>query len=109
MPRIKASAVDAQIPKSATQEERTRVLVQDFRDTFKTASGQRVLAHLLNFTGLTRAGWDDNPQRLAYNAGVRSVGFHIVETLATDPGAVVALVKTGEVEELFSERNSTAA
>lgn len=85
----------------ARLERERRELAIDYRQTFATPHGQRVLADLLRKTGVLQTTYDAHPPNAAYNQGRQQVGLEIIEMCNADPGARDQLALTGETETLF--------
>ena len=53
-------------------------IIQDYRITFGSETGARVLADLLEYTGTFRSTFNSDPMIMAKDEGIRSVGLHIL-------------------------------
>ena len=75
--------------------DRSRALVTDYRATFGSDPGQRVLAHLLRHCRVLYPSPDQ------YSEGLRAVGMHIIEMLERDDDALLAFTVSGNTEDLY--------
>lgn len=68
--------------------EQQRQLIIDFRSTFGTEHGQRVLDHLRTMCGMDRVLFHpENQYATAFELGIRSVFLEIEKIRAKDPNA----------------------
>ena len=78
-------------------------LITDYRITFGTEMGQRVLADILRRSGVMQTTWGhDGAEASAFRAGKQRVGLEIIETINADPLAIQRTALTGETQELFN-------
>jgi len=80
------------------REVQPHELAMAFQECFSTPAGQIVLTYLVAKFGRTSATtFDENPQRMAYNEGQRTVLVDIGKKLATKP-ADLETTTTGTTE-----------
>lgn len=63
------------------KQDQREVEVSDILAVMTTPSGRRVLARILNFTGMDVDTFDEDPYRHARNSGLRSVGLWLKSEL----------------------------
>ena len=86
--------------REAAQLDRMQ-LAMDYRATFATPAGQRVLADLLHVTGVGRNSFRPGQADVtAFNEGQRRIGLHLIELINADPDALAQLLATGDTEAL---------
>lgn len=83
------------------QEDERAVLAGEYRATFATPTGQRVLADILRRAGVMSTTFDAHPPNAAYAEGKRRIGLEIIEMINADPADQDRLALTGHTEELF--------
>lgn len=89
----------------AALEEAQRLL--DYRQTFGTDHGKRVLADILRRARVVQSSYAGaDTHATAFAEGRRRVGLEIIETINRDPEAVDLMLRTGQIEGLFDERNN---
>lgn len=76
-------------------------LAEDYRITFGSPMGQRVLADILRRAGVMQTTFDAHPPTAAFNEGRRRIGLEIIEMINADPAPQQAMATTGNTEELF--------
>ena len=85
-----------------SNRDRQNALKSDYRATFGTEAGQRVLADMLIRWGVMQDPWNgDGAEAVAYRAGKRRAGLEIIEMINADPNAAERLARTGMTEELY--------
>lgn len=67
-----------------TQGKRTVALAIDYKRTFQSEHGERVLRHLMKRFGILNSTMTDNPYLTAFNEGQRSVVIEIIRKLKID-------------------------
>jgi hypothetical protein len=78
------------------------LLLEDYRNTFGTEAGQRVLADLLRRHQVMDSTYvAGDPMGTAYSEGKRRVALEIIEMINADPDAHRRLATTGYTEELL--------
>lgn len=98
----------AKTAQEAALEEAQRLL--DYRMTFGTDHGRRVLADILRRARVVQSSYAGaDTHATAFAEGRRRVGLEIIETVNRDPEAVDRMMRTGQVEELFNERDDDAS
>lgn len=76
--------------------------VSDYRVTFGSAAGQRCLADICRRAGVMQTTYgEDGPHASAYREGRRRLALEIIETINTNPDAILKAAITGQTEELF--------
>lgn len=84
----------------AAREERDRLV--DYRRTFSSDYGQRVLADMLRRGGVMQSSFvAGDPQMTAFREGRRRVALEIIETINRNPEAVDRMIRTGQIEEII--------
>lgn len=78
-----------------------RELALDYRQTFASPAGQRVLADILRRGSVMQTSFDPHAATAAYNEGKRRLALEVVEMLNADPGQLDRLALTGDTEELY--------
>lgn len=84
-----------------TAQEQRAALGMDYRHVFGGEAGQRVLADILRRGGVLQDPFQATERETAYALGKRRLAVEIIEMLNSDPDAHLALLRTGETEELF--------
>lgn len=103
MPRIWRLWADARDRASAAQ--RRAALATDYRVTFATEHGQRVLADILIRAGVAQTSFrvGDGADAAAFREGQRYAALQIIEMINATPDAALRLSRTGDTEELFHD------
>lgn len=107
MPRIWKLWRDRRRDESDEQQdarlaEARAALALDYRQTFATDHGQRVLADILRRAGMMQDTYDAHPPNAAYNQGKQRVGLEIIEMINANPADQLRLAQSGETEDLFA-------
>jgi hypothetical protein len=68
-------------------------LISMYKSVFGSENGQRVLWDLMKVSGYTSNNFDENPQQLAYNEGLRSMVIRIVNLVEMDTQQISKLTK----------------
>jgi len=77
---------------------------KDFKETFASPQGQRVLSELADFCGLLKTSVvEGSPELLPVNEGKRLVFLHIAHILGQDDGQVMSLARHIEANETNKE------
>ena len=76
-------------------------LVRDYQHVFGTEPGRRVLADILRRAQVMNDPMRPSDRETAYALGMRRLGMEIVEMINADPDAQLAMLRTGETEELY--------
>jgi len=77
---------------------------KDFKETFASPQGQRVLAELADFCGLLKTSVIEGaPELTAVNEGKRMVFLHIAHILSQDDAQVMGLARHIEATEEHGE------
>ncbi|MFN0183046.1 MAG: hypothetical protein ACKVQR_04420 [Aquabacterium sp.] len=76
-------------------------LVHDYKHVFGTQPGERVLADILRRAQVINDPMRPSDRETAYALGMRRLGMEIVEMINADPDAQLAMLRTGETEELY--------
>lgn len=76
-------------------------LVHDYKHVFGTEPGGRVLADILRRAQVINDPMRPSDRETAYALGMRRLGMEIVEMINADPDAQLAMLRTGETEELY--------
>jgi hypothetical protein len=66
------------------KEKRILAHIEDYKRTFSTENGKRVLWDLMKKNGMLSDIFTENPQVSAYNEGRRAVVLYILQKLNTD-------------------------
>ena len=91
----------AQRRKADPAKERA-ALIMDYRVTFGSPIGQRVLADIMKRAGVMQTSWGaDGAEATAYRQGKQRTALEIIETINADPAAIQRTALTGNTEELF--------
>lgn len=81
--------------------DRLRFRRADFRQTFGTPAGKRVLAELLRRGWVTRPGFDPgNPYVTAYREGQREMALHIAGMIGLSDEDIMRLARDRPEEEV---------
>lgn len=75
--------------------KRSIAVVSDYRETFATDFGQRVLWDMMKQFMLRTSYADGNPHGTAFNEGQRDVLLHILRKLKTDPQKLLKEIEKG--------------
>lgn len=97
MPSARPGRTERERQASADQAARSAARLMDYRATFSSASGQRVLAHLLENCRVLYPSPDP------FTEGKRAVGLHIVEMLTREADDLTQFIITANTERLFHE------
>jgi ABC-type sugar transport system substrate-binding protein len=79
-------------------------LAADYRATFATEQGGRVLLDLLRRTGVMKGTYDPNDPTadgMKHREGQRAIGLYIVALINEHPDAALRLAATGDVRGVF--------
>jgi len=69
------------------RDEEEKALVQDFKETFASPHGLRVLKHMAKIWRATESTFvDQNPTGTAYREGLRGAYIYIVKQISKDLG-----------------------
>lgn len=73
--------------------------VIDYKVTFSTEEGKRVLFDLMKSCGMDTSSFDENPLNMAYREGQRNVVLHIMNKLKIDVEKLTKFIEEHEEEE----------
>ena len=73
--------------------------VIDYKTTFGTDSGKRVLYNLIKTCGYQLSSFSDDPYTTAFKEGQRNAVLHILNKLKTDPLELAKFIKEREKEQ----------
>lgn len=77
-------------------------LKRDYKETFETPHGQRVLSHILRAAGVTRPISSSDIQQTWINEGARRLAMSIFDTVSTSETALLQQMKE-ELEKQETE------
>jgi len=80
--------------KNAGQKQVTRII--DYKTTFNTGAGKRVLNDLFKTCGMLTTSFDENLHTMAFKEGQRNVVLHILNKLKMDPIALKKFIDERE-------------
>jgi hypothetical protein len=78
-----------------------RALLDDYRLTFATPHGQRVLADIMRRARVMDTTFHPDPYVAACQEGQRRAALEIVQAINADPDAQLRMARGGDTEDLF--------
>lgn len=84
-------------------------LAADYRGTFGSEQGQRVLLDLLRRTGVMRGTYREGeatPFDMQHREGQRAIGLYIVTLINEHPDAALRLAATGDTRAVFEPQET---
>ena len=94
-----------EVRERASLAQRRAALATDYRVTFATEPGQRVLADILTRAGVMQTSFraGEGADAAAFREGQRFAALQIIEMINATPDAALRLSRNGETEELFND------
>ena len=89
----------------AAGTKRAIASVQNFKDTFSTIHGKKVLWELMRETGFNSTNFSQDPYVTSFNEGSRNTVLYILKRLNVDVKTIEAKIEQGEAQDhnIFGE------
>ena len=83
------------------KRNKVRDMIHTYQRLFKTPDGEKVLKDLMQSCFITSSTFDPDPQKQAFNEGVRSVTLRIMRTINVSEKALNNMMKQMEEQDEF--------
>lgn len=76
-----------------------------YKDVFNTEKGKKVLWDLMKASGYTSTNFDDNPYKMAFNEGLRSMVIRIIKFTELDASKLQEMMKVNRKADSYERQN----